>query len=69
MKQFGNLFDIFQDKEGNDFSLSYTADENGYRPVGEHLPTSPPIPPAIARALRYLATKTTPQPVTEAQTS
>lgn len=58
---------MFQDKEGNDFNLSYTADENGYRPVGDHLPTPPPIPPAIARALLYLATKPTPEPVTESQ--
>ncbi|KAJ8732715.1 hypothetical protein PYW07_015314 [Mythimna separata] len=55
----------YKDKDGNDVSLSYTADENGYRPVGAHLPTPPPIPPAIARALAYLATKTTPEPVTE----
>ncbi|XP_030035559.2 uncharacterized protein LOC115451401 [Manduca sexta] len=48
----------YTDKDGNDFSLSYTADENGYRPIGAHLPTPPPIPPAIARALQYLATKT-----------
>lgn len=68
-QDFGNSYDVFQDKEGNDFSLSYTADEKGYRPVGEHLPTPPPIPPAIARALRYLATKTTPEPVTESQKS
>lgn len=46
--------------DGKSFSLTYTADENGYRPVGAHLPTPPPIPPAIARALRYLATKPTP---------
>lgn len=58
---------MFQDKDGNDFSLSYTADENGYRPVGAHLPTPPPIPPAIARALAHLATKTVldPDEVTE----
>ncbi|XP_053602275.1 uncharacterized protein LOC128670552 [Plodia interpunctella] len=51
----------YTDKNGQDFSLSYTADENGYRPVGAHLPTPPPIPPAIERALRYLATKPTPE--------
>ncbi|XP_075970550.1 uncharacterized protein LOC142972968 [Anticarsia gemmatalis] len=55
----------YTDKDGNDFSLSYTADENGYRPVGAHLPTPPPIPLAIQRALEILATKTTPEPVTE----
>ncbi|XP_047515159.1 pupal cuticle protein 27-like [Pieris napi] len=47
----------YTDDEGKDFSLSYTADENGYRPVGAHLPTPPPIPPEIARALEILATK------------
>ncbi|CAB3221335.1 unnamed protein product [Arctia plantaginis] len=55
----------YKDKDGNVFNLSYTAGEGGYQPVGAHLPTSPPIPPAIQRVLRILATKTTPEPITE----
>lgn len=47
----------YLDDNGETISLSYTADENGYRPVGDHLPTPPPIPEAIARALELLATK------------
>lgn len=43
-------------KEGVPLTISYTADVNGYRPVGFHLPTPPPIPPAIAKALEYLKT-------------
>lgn len=43
----------YTDDEGNTFSVKYTADENGYRPVGDHIPT---IPPAIARALAWQAT-------------
>lgn len=44
-------------KNGEPLSISYVADENGYRPKGFHLPTSPPIPLAIQRALEYLKTK------------
>ncbi|XP_067631792.1 endocuticle structural glycoprotein ABD-4 [Eurosta solidaginis] len=41
--------------EGNLITLNYAADdENGFQPQGEHLPTPPPIPPAIQKALDYL---------------
>ncbi|EDV96270.1 pupal cuticle protein Edg-78E [Drosophila grimshawi] len=41
--------------EGEQISLQYTADENGYHPVGSHLPVPPPIPDAILRSLQYNA--------------
>lgn len=43
----------YKDENGETISVTYTADENGFRPVGKHIPT---IPPQIARALAYLAT-------------
>lgn len=44
-------------KNGEPLAISFVADENGYRPMGFHLPTPPPIPLAIQRALAHLATK------------
>lgn len=44
-------------KNGEPLAISFIADENGYRPTGYHLPTPPPIPLAIQRALDHLATK------------
>ncbi|XP_030035089.1 larval cuticle protein LCP-17 [Manduca sexta] len=40
--------------EGEVVRLEYVADENGYQPQGSHIPTPPPIPPEILRALEYI---------------
>lgn len=40
--------------DGVPISITYTADENGYRPVGDAIPVSPPIPEYIQRALEYI---------------
>ena len=40
--------------EGQKITLSWEADENGFRPKGDHLPTPPPIPEEIARILPTL---------------
>ncbi|XP_050674597.1 pro-resilin-like [Leptidea sinapis] len=41
--------------DGNAYSITYTADENGYRPQGNHLPTSPPIPEEILKSIEINA--------------
>ncbi|KAH9640760.1 hypothetical protein HF086_007331 [Spodoptera exigua] len=38
--------------DGQQVSLTYTADENGFHPVGSHIPTPPPIPEAILRSIQ-----------------
>ena len=47
--------------DGTPIALSWTADEFGTQVSGSHLPTPPPIPPEIARALEWIAK----QPSTE----
>ncbi|KPJ13958.1 Larval cuticle protein LCP-14 [Papilio machaon] len=45
--------------DGQKIETSYVADEFGYKPTGDHLPTTPPpmpIPDYILRALEWIAT-------------
>ncbi|CAG9786061.1 unnamed protein product [Diatraea saccharalis] len=43
----------FRAPDGQQISLTYTADENGFHPTGSHIPTPPPISEAILRSLEY----------------
>lgn len=47
--------------DGTPISISYVANEDGFQPQGDHLPTPPPIPPAIQRALEWIAAHPEPE--------
>ena len=47
--------------EGEKIALQYVADENGYQPQAAHLPTPPPIPDHIIKAIEYLRTHAVPE--------
>lgn len=52
--------------DGTPIAMSWTADEFGAQVSGTHIPTPPPIPPAIQRALEWIAKQpSTPEPEKE----
>ncbi|XP_011312002.1 endocuticle structural glycoprotein SgAbd-8 [Fopius arisanus] len=44
----------YKSTDGQDISLKYTANEEGFKPEGAHLPTPPPIPELIKKALEWI---------------
>lgn len=41
-------------EDGTPIQITFIADQDGYRPKGDHLPTPPPTPDYILRSLEYL---------------
>ncbi|EDW74221.2 uncharacterized protein Dwil_GK21498 [Drosophila willistoni] len=52
----GNINGVYEwiSPEGVSVKVSYVADENGYQPQSDLLPTPPPIPAAILKSLDWI---------------
>ncbi|KAG5877060.1 hypothetical protein JTB14_014543 [Gonioctena quinquepunctata] len=55
----------YTNEDGSKVQISYIANKDGFQPQGDVLPTPPPIPPAIQRALEWIAAH--PQPENQQQ--
>ncbi|XP_018334191.1 endocuticle structural glycoprotein SgAbd-4-like [Agrilus planipennis] len=47
--------------DGTPINLQYISNEGGFQPQGNHLPIPPPTPPAILRALEWIAAHPEPE--------
>lgn len=47
--------------DGSAIQVTYVANEEGFQPQGPHIPTPPPIPAAIQRALDWIAAHPEPE--------
>ncbi|XP_050551082.1 uncharacterized protein LOC118266383 [Spodoptera frugiperda] len=45
----------YKGDDGQTYTVTYTADEHGFHPQGEHLPTPPPVPEEILKSLEQNA--------------
>lgn len=54
--EHGNMHGSYEyvSPEGEHIKVSYVADETGYHPESDVLPTPPPVPEAILRAIEYI---------------
>lgn len=59
--QYAKGYFAWVSPEGVPVQVSYVADENGYQPQSDLLPTPPPIPDYILRSIQYIQQHPTPE--------